>query len=118
MHRLQPVLGAAQAPGELTRARLRLKILEQCTQRLALGAAARRLYTADGMHVLHMEQLIQWAVDNFYKLQQVRAAAWTQFVFLARQILLPEWTEQLTCCVSFRQRREYKKLTTLKRKIL
>nr|CAB3263220.1 uncharacterized protein LOC104266468 [Phallusia mammillata] len=45
-------------------------ILEQCTQRLSLGAAARRLYTSDGMHILHMDQLIEWATANFFRAQQ------------------------------------------------
>ncbi|XP_076817747.1 doublecortin domain-containing protein 1-like isoform X1 [Clavelina lepadiformis] len=48
-------------------------ILEQCTQRLPLGTAARRLYTSDGMHILHMEQLIEWASNNFYKQQEERS---------------------------------------------
>nr|XP_026693743.1 uncharacterized protein LOC104266468 isoform X1 [Ciona intestinalis] len=57
-------------PGELIVGTTVTGILEQCTQRLSLGTAARRLYTSDGMHVLHIEQLIEWAVKNFQKYQQ------------------------------------------------
>jgi len=40
-------------------------ILDQCTYRLNLLTAAKRLYTSNGMQILHMEQLIQWALDNY-----------------------------------------------------
>ena len=45
--------------------------MEQCTQRLGLNSAARRLYTSKGMQILHMEQLIEWATEQYVDRQEV-----------------------------------------------
>lgn len=36
------------------------QVLDQCSQKLHLSSAARRLYTGDGTQILHMDQLKQW----------------------------------------------------------
>ena len=41
------------------------QILEQCTYRLGLTQAARRLYTADGFMVLRLEDLVSWVQENY-----------------------------------------------------
>ncbi|XP_013404290.1 uncharacterized protein LOC106169385 isoform X2 [Lingula anatina] len=40
-------------------------LLDQCTHALQMANAARRLYTSDGMLVLDVEDLINWAVDDY-----------------------------------------------------
>ena len=42
-----------------------LQILDQCTYRLGLNSAARRIYTEDGTMIMEIEDLIEWAVDNY-----------------------------------------------------
>ncbi len=41
------------------------QILQQCTERLRLTGAARRMYTADGVIVLDLDDLITWVQDRF-----------------------------------------------------
>ncbi|XP_041366917.1 doublecortin domain-containing protein 1-like [Gigantopelta aegis] len=40
-------------------------LLNQCTSQLELSKAARRLYMEDGILMLEMEDLIDWAVENY-----------------------------------------------------
>ena len=42
-----------------------LKLLEQATNRLQLRNAARRLYTEDGVLILDVQDLIDWAIDYY-----------------------------------------------------
>lgn len=51
-------------PGELVIGSSISGILDQCTSRLQLTQAARRLYTADGQTVLHINDLINWVKDT------------------------------------------------------
>ena len=41
------------------------KLLEQATSRLQLRNAARRLYTEDGVLILDVQDLIDWAIDYY-----------------------------------------------------
>ena len=41
------------------------QLLQQCTSRLSLTQAARRMYTADGMIVLDLDDLITWVQERF-----------------------------------------------------
>lgn len=43
-------------------------MLDQCSQKLHLPSAARRLYTEDGTHILHMDQLRQWIAKGGNKM--------------------------------------------------
>ncbi|XP_076116553.1 doublecortin domain-containing protein 1-like isoform X1 [Mytilus galloprovincialis] len=52
-------------PGELICGSTIEGILDQCTYRLGLNSAARRIYTEDGTMVMEIEDLIDWAVDNY-----------------------------------------------------
>ena len=40
-------------------------MLEQATNRLQLRNAARRLYTEDGVLILDVQDLIDWAIDYY-----------------------------------------------------
>ena len=53
------------------------QILEQATERLRLTQAARRLYTADGLIVLDLDDLIEWVKEQYVKEahKQMRAEA-------------------------------------------
>ena len=42
-----------------------LQLLQQCTARLGLNQAARRMYAADGMIVLDMDDLITWVQERY-----------------------------------------------------
>ena len=42
-----------------------IQLLQQCTSRLRLNQAARRMYTADGMIVLDLDDLITWVQERF-----------------------------------------------------
>ena len=44
---------------------VRLQLLQQCTARLGLNQAARRMYAADGMIVLDMDDLITWVQERY-----------------------------------------------------
>ena len=79
---------------ELINAFWMLQILEQCTQRLGVGMAARRLYTNSGMQILHMEQLIQWAVETHAK---VRLFSWMFFC-----VRLETWLVMCSVCMLVR----------------
>lgn len=46
------------------------KILEQCSGRIQLRGAARRLYTADGTLVLKLDDLVEWVRDHMVKRAQ------------------------------------------------
>ncbi|XP_077995160.1 doublecortin domain-containing protein 1-like isoform X2 [Glandiceps talaboti] len=57
-------------PGELIYGSSITGLLDQCTHRLGLNSAARRLYTEDGNLILSKDDLIQWAVENYMKLSK------------------------------------------------
>ena len=46
-------------------------MLDQCTHRLEMNKAARRLYTADGMIILDINDLVEWVKDKY--VEQVTA---------------------------------------------
>jgi hypothetical protein len=48
------------------------QILSQCSARLKMTQAARRLYTADGTMVLSVDDLIDWARDSYVKAEKTR----------------------------------------------
>lgn len=52
-------------PGELICGSTIEGVLDQCTYRLGLNSAARRIYTEDGTMILEIEDLIDWAVENY-----------------------------------------------------
>ena len=39
--------------------------MDQCTYRLGLNSAARGIYTEDGTMIMEIEDLIDWAVENY-----------------------------------------------------
>jgi hypothetical protein len=41
------------------------QVLDQCTYRLELNSAARGIYTEDGTMIMEIEDLIDWAVENY-----------------------------------------------------
>ena len=41
------------------------QVLDQCTYRLGLNSAARGIYTEDGTMIMEIEDLIDWAVENY-----------------------------------------------------
>ncbi|XP_061182929.1 doublecortin domain-containing protein 1-like [Saccostrea echinata] len=43
-------------------------ILNQCTHKLGLASAARKIFTEDGTLVLEIDDLIDWAVENYKSL--------------------------------------------------
>ena len=45
-----------------------LQILNQCTHKLSLASAARYIYTEDGTMILEVDDLVDWAVDNYKSL--------------------------------------------------
>ncbi|CAH1787762.1 unnamed protein product [Owenia fusiformis] len=56
--------------GELLFGSSILGILDQCTHRLQMASAARRIYTSDGMIILDIDDLIQWAVNNYTEMMR------------------------------------------------
>ncbi|KAF6020845.1 hypothetical protein EB796_020833 [Bugula neritina] len=40
-------------------------LLDQCTYRLGMNSAARRLYTRDGRSMLDIDDLISWAIEHY-----------------------------------------------------
>ena len=52
-----------------------LQILEQCNHRLGLSQAARRLYTADGLMVLDLDDLVEWVRENYVEQATVQLRA-------------------------------------------
>lgn len=52
-------------PGELICGSTIEGILDQCTYRLGLNSAARRIFTEDGTMIMEIEDLIDWAVENY-----------------------------------------------------
>ena len=54
-----------------------VQILDQCTPKLRMTSAARRLYTSDGCIILDLDDLIEWMRDQYVKeaQKQLRAEA-------------------------------------------
>ncbi|XP_053391549.1 doublecortin domain-containing protein 1-like [Mercenaria mercenaria] len=52
-------------PGEIICGSSIIGILNQCTLRLGLNQAAVRMYTEDGTMVVEIEDLIDWAIQNY-----------------------------------------------------
>ena len=47
---------------------LLFQILSQCTHKLGLASAARKIFTEDGTLVMEIDDLIDWAVENYKSL--------------------------------------------------
>lgn len=45
-----------------------VQILSQCTHKLGLASAARKIFTEDGTMVMEIDDLIDWAVENYKSL--------------------------------------------------
>ena len=54
-----------------------IQILQQATHRLQMSGAARRLYTADGVIILDLDDLVTWAQGQYVRdaKRQLRADA-------------------------------------------
>ncbi|KAH3884070.1 doublecortin domain-containing protein 1-like [Dreissena polymorpha] len=52
-------------PGEIICGSSVIGILSQCTTRLGLNQAAVRMFTEDGTTIVEVEDIVDWAVDNY-----------------------------------------------------
>ncbi|KAL4224512.1 doublecortin domain-containing protein [Mactra antiquata] len=55
-------------PGEIICGSSVIGILNQCTLRLGLNQAAVRMYTEDGSMIVEVEDLVDWAIQNYRNL--------------------------------------------------